>query len=132
MENKERLISISNEGRQFYIHFFGTTHYDEDQYGRPIERENFEYLDDHFNKFVLNGDPDTMKEFQSKIAERTGKWCFVGPHSPEIETVDGKYVPNTKSNTYGLWEKASKEDLKNYYRILEQQNKERMHSRLYK
>ena len=61
MENKQRIISITNDGKQFFIYFDGTTHYDEDQYGRPVERENFEYLDENFNKFVLNGDFETTK-----------------------------------------------------------------------
>lgn len=131
MENKQRIISITNDGKQFFIYFDGTTHYDEDQYGRPVERENFEYLDENFNKFVLNGDFETIRKFQGKLFMETNRWHFAGPASPEIETADGKYVPNTDSSLIGLWALASEEELLKYRRILEQQNRERMHSRLY-
>lgn len=132
MENKERLISIFNEDKQFYIYFKGTTHYDEDNFGRPIERENFDYLDENFNRFILNGSFDTVREFRITELKKGNTRLFIGPKSPETENADGKYVPNTRPDLYGLWEKASKEDLLKYQRILEQQNKERMQTRVFK
>ena len=124
MKTKERIISIANEGNQYFIYFEGTTHYDEDNFGRPIERENVEYLDENFNKWIINVGKDSIDLFLNKF-KSDGLDVFVGTHSPETEDVHGNNVPNTNPNTVGIWEKAKKEDLTKYQRILAKQNKER-------
>lgn len=133
MKNKlnERIIPISNEGNQFFIYFTGNTIGDESPKGEPIEKEELVYLDDNLNKFVCNINKDWAGKYASD-ARKMGINAFVGPHSPEIETVDGKYVPNKDSNCVGIWEKATKDELIKYHKILEKQNKERFYTRLYK
>ena len=127
---KERIIPISNEGNQFFIYYTGKTYMDEDIKGNKIEREEVFYLDENLNKFVMNGNKYMIRE--KYIHEKLSGPCnlVLGPHSPEIETYTGKYVPNTDSYTIGLWEKPSFEELMRYHRILEKQNEERVHTRL--
>ena len=129
MKSKERIISIANEGKQYFIYFEGTTHYDEDRFGRPIEAENFTYLDSNFNKWILNIDKDESNRFLDYFKSK-GVDAFIGAHSPETETVDGEYVPNTNPNTVGIWIKPTKEELTKYHKVLEKQNKERQYIKL--
>ena len=129
MKSKERIISIANEGKQYFIYFEGTTHYDEDRFGRPIESENFTYLDSDFNKWILNINKDEADTFLNHFKSK-GVDAFIGTHSPETENVYGEYVPNTNPDTVGIWEKAKKEDLSKYQRILAKQNKERQYIKL--
>lgn len=130
MLNKERIISISNEDKQFYIYFTGDTSYDEDEFGRPVEKEKVEYLDENFNKFIMNGSKNLIVDQYARATSR-GFNVLIGPHSPEIETIEGKFVPNTDTKTIGLWEKATKEDLFKYQNILIRQNAERDYTRLF-
>ena len=129
-KNNERIIPISNEGKQFFIYFTGNTYVDEDIKGNKIEREEVFYLDEDLNKFVMNGNRYMIKN--KYIHEKLSGPCnlVLGPHSPEIETYTGKYVPNTESHTIGLWEKPSFEELMKYHRILEKQNEERAYFHL--
>ena len=129
MNSRERLISIANEGKQYFIYFEGTTHYDEDRFGRPIESENFTYLDENFNKWILNIDKNNTEEYIKRF-KSDGLDVFVGTHSPETENMYGEYVPNTNPDTVGIWKKATKEDLTKYQRILAKQNKERQSIKL--
>lgn len=128
---KERIIPIMNEGKQFFIYFTGNIIGDEDHNGKLIEKEETVYLDDNFNKFICNVNKDRAGNFAFD-ARKVGVKALVGPHSPEIETVDGKYVPNRDSNTVGIWEEPRKEDLVKYQSLLIKQNKERLQTRLYK
>ena len=144
MRNKlnERLVPIANEGKQYFLYYTGNIYGDEDANGKLIEKEEVIYLDENFNKFMMN----VKKDKAGAVAvsgRKIGYDAFVGPHSPEIETIrevqgpNGKkvfkevYVPNTDKTTAGIWEKASKDELLKYHRILEKQNNERHHSRLY-
>lgn len=129
MNSRERLISIANEGKQYFIYFEGTTHYDEDRFGRPIESENFTYLDENFSKWILNIDKNNTEEYIKRF-KSDGLDVFVGAHSPETENMYGEYVPNTNPDTVGIWKKATKEDLTKYQRILAKQNKERQSIKL--
>ena len=122
--SKERIIPISNEGEEFYIYFTGTTHYDENSKGEKVEREDFYYLDEHFNRFIMNGSRSSIME-EHVISTFKGCDVIMGSHSPEIETVDGKYIPNTNKDTWGLWKKATRSDLYKYHDILNKQSRER-------
>lgn len=127
--SKERIISIANEGKQYFIYFEGTTHYDEDRFGRPIESENFKYLDENLNKWILNIDKNEADRFLNYFKSK-GVDAFIGTHSPETENVYGEYVPNNNPDTVGIWEKASKDDLRHYQNLLAKQNKERQYTKL--
>ncbi len=129
MKTKERIISIANEGKQYFIYFEGTTHYDEDRFGRAIEAENFLYLDENFNKWIRNIDKDESDRYLS-FYKANNFDAFIGAHSPETENIHGDYVPNTNPNTVGIWTKPTKEELIKYHRVLEKQNKERQYIKL--
>ena len=129
MKKNARIISISNEGKDFFIYFTGETYLDEDRYGRRIEREIVHYLDEDFNRFVMNGSrPFILKKY---IHDKLSGPCnyVLGPHSPEIENKDGVLVPNTSSYTIGLWEKPSMHELNKYREILAKQIEEKYSSR---
>ena len=127
--SKERIISIANEGKQYFIYFEGTTHYDEDRFGRPIESENFKYLDENLNKWILNINKNEADRFLNHFKSK-GVDAFIGTHSPETENAYGEYVPNNNPDTVGIWEKASKDDLRHYQNLLAKQNKERQYTKL--
>lgn len=129
LKNNERLISITGaDGKNYFIYFTGTTHYDEDNFGRPVERENFQYLDENFNRWIFDGKREDIGRHYSvidKMARQKGRTVFVGPHAPETETVDGDYVPNENDTTLGIWEKAEREEILKFKSLLIKQNKER-------
>lgn len=128
-----RLVPISNEDKNYFIYFTPETHADENNRGHLIEAETFYYLDEEFNKFVMNVSKVNSKHFASVIAKQAaakGREIFVGAHSPEIVDVHGDYVPNTNPKTVGIWEKASKEELERYKTILARQNERKASVRL--
>ena len=131
---KERIISITNEGKTYFIYFTGELQYDENIFGKPIQSEVFYYLDEDFNKLVLNISKEDAEHYvgiMQKNAELYGRELFVGSHSPEIEDVHGDYVPNTNPNTVGIWRVSTREEKSNYIRILQKQSEERMYLKLY-
>ena len=134
-ELKERIIFVENEGNQFAIYFDGTTHYDEDYYGKPIEKENCVYLDNNLNTFVMNVGKDNAKSDLNRFLIK-GIPAFIGPHSPETEVIrevkqpNGKMIfqeveePNTNPNTVGIWRMSTKEEKQKYKILLDKQAKE--------
>lgn len=124
--SSERLVAIDNEGKQYYIHFASKLHVDENRRGELIEVETFDYLDENFNRFIINISNDRVEHFAKVIGEKAkeqGREIFVGAHSPEIEDVNGDYVPNTDPNTVGIWEKATNAELVHFQSMLNSQNR---------
>ncbi len=133
LKTNERLVNISNEGKNYYIYFTSELQYDENIFGKPIQSEVFYYLDENFNKFILNVSKEDAKQYSEimkKNAEQYGRQVFVGSHSPEIEDIHGDYVPHTNPNVVGIWEKANKEEIEKYQKILAKQNSEKLEVKL--
>ncbi len=132
-----RMVLIENDGEFFFIYFDGTTYYDEDHYGKPIERENHVYLDNDFHAWYQNVETKADAKEMVKVLAEKGVKAFAGPRSPETEEIkevkleNGKMimqevmVPNTRKE-YGVWLETSEEQ-KDIYRALltkqQEQNK---------
>lgn len=131
--SNERLLPIDNEGKQYYIHFTSKIHGDENYRGKFIEALTFEYLDENFNKFIINVSKDSAEHYSNVIGEKAkenGREVFIGAHSPEIEDVNGDYVPNIDSNTVGIWEKATPTEIAFYKSMIDRQNEKQRAIRL--
>lgn len=128
MNLNERIISIANEGNQFFIYFPGILSYDETR-GKFDPREMPTYLDENFNTFCREVGKDYADSMVEKLLSE-GKPVFKGPHCPEKilynpETEEEYMVPNTDSSTVGIWRLSTKEELAKYQRVLAKQNAER-------
>lgn len=130
MENKQRIISINNEGKTFFIYFTGKSL---SENGKVYEM--CYYLDENLDRFINDislikedGSRDTLYEERLKELESNG--MFIGPHMPEVKNEHGEFVPNNNPNTMGLWRKSTKEEKDRYIRILIDQNNERTRSKL--
>ena len=135
-KNNKRIVNIYNEDKEFFIYFNGTNHYDENYYGKVIDKEATAYLDENLNTFVLNVDKKHANQKLFELLEK-GYPVFVGPHSPEIEEIRETELPNGKKvmqevkvlntdpNTVGIWRVSTREEKSNYVRLLEKQAKER-------
>lgn len=113
-----KISSLDN--KDYYIYMPGTTHYDEDRFGNPIYVKDYYYLDEKFNKFIMQCDKSNVEEFVTKLKE-TGRNVVVGEHAPLKETRHGDFVLYTNPNIKGIWERPTKEQLLNYKKILEEQ-----------
>ena len=107
----------------YYIYMPGTTHYDEDKFGNPRYVYDYEYLDENFNRFVMQTTKDHAEEVADKL-RKTGRDVIVGPHTPEKEDKNGDYVPYSDSRIAGIWERPTKEQLDTYTEIVKRDIKE--------
>ena len=147
---KERIIPITNNGKEYYIYFTGTTKVVTVN-GKKKEREVFQYLDRNFNRLLTRDDfsnlpKDLERLFPSRPSETNnfinvpfseskglleaakaeGFSAFVGDHQPEI------YNPN--EDTYepfdgctcrvGIWKRATRAEMEKYDKMLERQKKQ--------
>lgn len=122
---KDRMESIENEGKQFYIYYTGTTYADENEKGKKIERENRVYLDEYFNSFYLNVKKEEAQKMRIKLMN-AGLPAIVGPHSP-LKTVyagngEEMELPNTDTDTVGIWLISEPGARSRYRKLLDKKN----------
>ena len=107
----------SMDEKEYYIYIPGTTHYDEDRFGNPIYVKDYYYLDCNFNKFVMQCDSNSAKDFADKLI-KSGKDVIIGSCAPFTETKHGDIVPYSNPNIKGIWEKPTVDQLTKYRTIL--------------
>ena len=121
---EKRIVKIySEEGKKFYIYYDGTTHYDEVK-GKPVRVPSFCYLDEDFSKLLRVSKKEYVNQ-EAKLLKSKGLNVVVGPTIPEIETVDGDFIPNNDKTTLGIWELATDLEKEKYNLLITRQEAEK-------
>ena len=115
----------SIEEKEYYIYIPGTTHYDEDRFGNPVFVKDYYYLDEEFNRLVMQCDISNVNEFADKFLS-DGKDVVVGSCAPFYETRHGDFTPYSNPNVKGIWERPTKEQLLKYRTILDGQKENKV------